>query len=220
MASELESAFAYHEPSTKTVLNYTGFLLIPNIANTCLDKLLYCGLISQLLIGVLWGTPGAQWFDQETERVIQQIWYLGLILLIYEGGLSTSIKALKANILLSTAVAITGICVPMGLPFILKELVSATYLQSFAAAAALSATSLGSTFTILSTTQLITTRLGVVTTSDAMLDDVVGLVTIQIISNVGSADSFSAVTVIRPVFVAGTSESLCCLLCRSDCLLV
>ncbi|KAJ5447897.1 Cation/H+ exchanger [Penicillium cf. griseofulvum] len=202
MASNLDSAFAYHEPSIKTVLNYTGFLLTLNIANTCLDQLLYCGLIGQLFIGVLWGTPGAQWFDQETERVIQQIGYLGLILLIYEGGLSTSIKSLKANILLSTAVAITGICVPMGLSFILKEIVSATSLQSFAAGAALSATSLGTTFTILSTTQLTTTRLGTVTTSAAMLDDVVGLVMIQIISNLGSANSFSAVTVIRPVFVS------------------
>ncbi|KGO70924.1 Cation/H+ exchanger [Penicillium italicum] len=203
MTSESEAAFAYHEPSIKTVLNYTGFLLTLNIANTCLDKLLYCGLIGQLFIGVLWGTPGAQWFDQQTERVIQQIGYLGLILLIYEGGLSTSIKSLKANILISTAVAITGICVPMGLSFILKELVSATSLQSFAAGAALSATSLGTTFTILSTTQLTTTRLGIVTTSAAMLDDVVGLVMIQIISNIGgSATSFNSVTVIRPVFVS------------------
>lgn len=91
----------------------------------------------------------------------------------------------------------------MGLSFILKELVSATSLQSFAAGAALSATSLGTTFTILSTTQLTTTRLGTVTTSAAMLDDVVGLVMVQIISNLGgSTASFSAVTVIRPVFVS------------------
>jgi Kef-type K+ transport system membrane component KefB len=220
--AESEAAFAYHEPSIKTVLNYTGFLLVLNIANTCLDKLLYCGLIGQLFIGVLWGTPGARWFDRETETVIQQIGYLGLILLIYEGkmlpmsklnsqinclqspgGLSTSIKALKANILLSTAVALTGICAPMGLSFILTELVLATPLQAFSAGAALSATSLGTTFTILSTTQLTTTRLGTVTTSAAMLDDVVGLVMVQIISNLGgSAASFSAVTVIRPVFVS------------------
>jgi hypothetical protein len=91
----------------------------------------------------------------------------------------------------------------MGFSFILKELVSATFLQAFAAGAALSATSLGTTFTILSTTQLTTTRLGVVATSAAMIDDVVGLVMVQIISNLGgSAASFSAGTVIRPVFVS------------------
>lgn len=105
--------------------------------------------------------------------------------------------------MVSLCVALTGIGVPMGLSFILKELVGASSLQAFAAGAALSATSLGTTFTILSTTNLIATRLGTVTTSAAMLDDVVGLVMVQIISNLGgSGSSFDAITVIRPVFVS------------------
>lgn len=90
----------------------------------------------------------------------------------------------------------------MALSFILMELVSATPLQAFSAGAALSATSLGTTFTILSTTQLTTTRLGTVTTSAAMLDDVIGLVMVQIISNLGENSSFHPVTVIRPVLVS------------------
>lgn len=119
------------------------------------------------------------------------------------GGLSTSIKSVRANLIVSVCVAITGIGAPMGLSFILSELVGATSIQAFAAGAALSATSLGTTFTILSTTNLISTRLGTVTTSAAMLDDVVGLVMVQIISNLGgSASSFSSLTVIRPVFVS------------------
>jgi Kef-type K+ transport system membrane component KefB len=100
-------------------------------------------------------------------------------------------------------------------------LVSAAPLQAFAAGAALSATSLGTTFTILSTTQLITTRLGTVTTAAAMLDDVVGLVMVQIISNLGgsgsSSSSFSAVTVIRPLFVSIGFALFAFLLC-SFCL--
>lgn len=110
---------------------------------------------------------------------------------------------MRTNLLVSLCVAFTGIGFPMGLSFILIELVGATSLQAFAAGAALSATSLGTTFTILSTTKLIATRLGTVTTSAAMLDDVVGLVVVQIISNLGSStSSFSALTVIRPVFVS------------------
>ncbi|KAJ5346924.1 Sodium/hydrogen exchanger family-domain-containing protein [Penicillium brevicompactum] len=198
-----DAAFAYHEPPITTLLNQTGFLVVLNLVNVCLDKILYCGLIGQLFVGILWGTPGAKWLDRETETVIQQLGYLGLIMLVYEGGLSTSIKSVRANLVVSLCVAITGIGAPMGLSFILNELVGATSLQAFAAGAALSATSLGTTFTILSTTNLISTRLGTVTTSAAMLDDVVGLVMVQIISNLGgSASSFSSLTVIRPVFVS------------------
>lgn len=82
-------------------------------------------------------------------------------------------------------------------------LLGATPLQAFAAGAALCSTSLGTTFTILSTSGLDKSRLGVILSSAAMLDDVAGLVMVQVISNLGqSADSFSAVTVIRPVFVS------------------
>ncbi|KAJ5993436.1 hypothetical protein N7451_009160 [Penicillium sp. IBT 35674x] len=198
-----DAAFAYHEPPITTILNLTGFLVVLNLVNVCLDRILYCGLIGQLFIGILWGTPGAKWLNREAETVIQQLGYLGLIMLVYEGGLSTSIKSVRANLIVSVCVAITGIGAPMGLSFILNELVGATSLEAFAAGAALSATSLGTTFTILSTTKLISTRLGTVTTSAAMLDDVVGLVMVQIISNLGgSASSFSSLTVIRPVFIS------------------
>ncbi|OGM40408.1 putative Na+/H+ antiporter [Aspergillus bombycis] len=210
-----ETAFAYHEPAISTILNQTGFLLVLNLVNVCLDKLVYCGLIGQLFIGILWGTPGAKWLTRDMETVIQQLGYLGLIMLVYEGGLSTSLPSLKANLLLSLVVAITGICAPMGLSFILTELVAATPLQAFSAGAALSATSLGTTFTILSTTDLIKTRLGTVTTGAAMLDDVVGLVLVQIITNLGgSSESFRAVTVVRPVFVSIGFGVGVVLLCR------
>ena len=47
-----------------------------------------------------------------------------------------------------------------------------------------------------------------------MLDDVVGLVMVQVISNLGNSTSnFSAITVIRPVFVSVAFAALCPLLC-------
>jgi len=119
------------------------------------------------------------------------------------GGLDTNFRSLKANLALSTAVAITGIGFPMALSFILQSLVNATPIQAFAAGAALCSTSLGTTFTILSTSGLSATRLGTVLSSAAMMDDVIGLVMVQVISNLGeSADSFSWVTVVRPLAVS------------------
>ncbi len=119
------------------------------------------------------------------------------------GGLSTSLKSLKANLLLSVGVATTGIGLPMGLSFVLRRLMDATYIQCFAAGAALCSTSLGTTFTVLGSSGLIRSRLGVVLTSAAMMDDVVGLVMVQVISNLGQSSSeISAVTVVRPLLVS------------------
>lgn len=130
------------------------------------------------------------------------------------GGLSTSFPSLKANIVLSIFVALTGICVPIALSFTLQGIAGASPLQAFAAGAALCSTSLGTTFTILGTTGLTDTRLGVVLTSAAMLDDVVGLVMVQIISNLGASGSgFNSATVVRPVFVSLGFAVVCPLAC-------
>lgn len=211
----MAASLPYHEPGIVTILVQSSFLIILNLVNVIVDKTLYCGLLGQIFIGVAWGTPGAKWLGETTEDVIVQLGYLGLILLVYEGGLSTSFASLKANLLLSIAVAITGIGLPIGLSFILQDLVGATPLQAFAAGAALCSTSLGTTFTVLSTSGLTKSRLGVVLTSAAMMDDVVGLVMVQVISNLGgSASSFEATTVIRPVFVSLAVAVLTPLICR------
>lgn len=80
-----QAALAYEEPGISTALNLAGLLLALNLINSFLDKFLYCGLIGQLFIGILWGTPGAQWLHRDTETVIQQLGYLGLLMLVYEG---------------------------------------------------------------------------------------------------------------------------------------
>ncbi|KAL1637271.1 hypothetical protein SLS58_009362 [Diplodia intermedia] len=216
MASNSSAAsLPYHEPGITTILIQGSFLVILNVINTILDNTVYCGLLGQIFVGVAWGTPGAKWLSEATEEAIVQLGYLGLILLVYEGGLSTSFASLKANLLLSIAVAITGISVPIGLSFLLQGLAGATPLQAFAAGAALCSTSLGTTFTVLGTSGLTQSRLGVVLTSAAMMDDVVGLVMVQVISNLGgSSSSFSATTVIRPVFVSLAFAVLIPLACR------
>jgi hypothetical protein len=91
--------------------------------------------------------------------------------------------------------------VPIGLSYTLQGLLDATPVQAFAAGAALCSTSLGTTFTVLASSGLASSRLGVVLTSAAMMDDVVGLVMVQVISNLGG-DDFSWVTVVRPVLVS------------------
>ncbi|KAK1622472.1 Sodium/hydrogen exchanger family-domain-containing protein [Colletotrichum phormii] len=198
------SSLAYHEPSIITIAILSGFLLLLNTVNYGLDKLVYCGLIGQVFLGIAWGTPGAKWLSDEMEHSMVQLGYLGLILIVYEGGLSTSFKSLKANLLLSIGVAVTGIAIPMGLSFTLSSLIGATPLQAFAAGAALCSTSLGTTFTVLGTSGLTTTRMGVVLTSAAMMDDVVGLIMVQVVSNLGGGggSDFNAVTVVRPVLVS------------------
>ena len=208
------AALPYQDPPIKTILVLSSFLLVLNAINHVLDRLIYCGLIGQVLIGVAFGTPGTKWLDKSTEQVIVQLGYLGLILVVYEGGLNTNLKSLKANAGITALVALTGICLPIAFAFCLRSLASATNLQAFAAGTALCSTSLGTTFTILSASGLTNTRLGTVITSAAMLDDVVGLVLVQVISSLGSGPaSVHAITVTRPIIVSVGLALLVLLLC-------
>jgi hypothetical protein len=75
----------YHEPGIVTILVLTSFLLLLNILNAALDRVLYCGLLGQVLVGIAFGTPGAKWLSLNTEETVVQLGYLGLILLVYEG---------------------------------------------------------------------------------------------------------------------------------------
>lgn len=97
--------------------------------------------------------------------------------------------------------ASTGVAFPIALSFCLKSLASATSLQAFAAGASLCSTSLGTTFAVLGASGLSATRLGVVLTTAAMMDDIVGLVMVQVISNIGH-ETFTPITVIRPIAVS------------------
>ncbi|KAM5356483.1 hypothetical protein ACJ41O_003129 [Fusarium nematophilum] len=209
----MESSLAYHEPSVTVISILSGFLLLLNLVNYGLDKIAYCGLIGQVALGIAWGTPGAKWLSREVEDAVMQLGYLGLILIVYEGGLATSFKSLKANIGLSSGVAVTGIVLPIGLSFAVKPMLNASPLQAFAAGAALCSTSLGTTFTILGTSGLSSTRLGVVLTSAAMMDDVIGLIMVQVVSNLGGG-SFNAVTVVRPIMVSLAFASAIPIICK------
>lgn len=90
------------------------------------------------------------------------------------------------------AVAITGLLAPILLSLIILHLAFGfTLLQAFSAGAALSTTSLGTTFTVISQAGFGDTRLGAVLTSAAITDDVVGLVLLQVIVSLGQATGTS-----------------------------
>jgi hypothetical protein len=88
MAAEVSgnaASLPYHEPGIVVVLVSTSFLLLLNVLNAALDRLLYCGLLGQVLVGIAWGSPGAKWLSASVEETVVQLGYLGLILLVYEG---------------------------------------------------------------------------------------------------------------------------------------
>ena len=119
------------------------------------------------------------------------------------GGLATDLHLLKQMFVPSILIAITGISVPIGLSFLLIPLfmsMGISKLTAFATGAALSSTSLGTTFAILSAANLTSTRVGAVLVTAAMIDDVVGLVMVRAISSLSG--TVVAETIARTIGVS------------------
>ncbi|KAI1656420.1 Sodium/hydrogen exchanger family-domain-containing protein [Daldinia decipiens] len=198
----------YHEPSIIQLLTLSSFLLALNAINAVLDRALYCGLVGQVLVGVAWGAPGGNWLASELQVAVAQLGYLGLVLLVFEGGAATRADAVRRNLGLSAGVAATGVAAPMALGFaVLGPLAKAGAgvdgKMGFAAGAALCSTSLGTTFAVLEASGLADTRLGAVLGTAAMMDDVLGLVMVQIVSSLGGEGRFDVGNaVLRPVLVS------------------
>jgi Kef-type K+ transport system membrane component KefB len=163
----------YHEPTTVQLLTLASFLVFLPTLHHVFQKVFSAGLLGPLFLGIIYGVPLSNILVLEWQEAFLALGYLGLILVVFEGGLSTRIDLLWQNAALSLVSALVGIGTPMALSF---ALLSAGFkyplVEAFVIGAALSATSLGTTFAIIGA--LGQTRVGTIIMSAAMLDDVVG----------------------------------------------
>ncbi|WWD16245.1 hypothetical protein CI109_100671 [Kwoniella shandongensis] len=183
------SSFTYHEPSPTSLLILTSWLYLLNLFGWLSQYILSAQLLGQILIGIIYGTPLAGWLDESWEEAFVVLGYVGLLLLVFEGGLSSSFSQVISLLHISLCVALTGILLPIGLSFIVIPLASSTPLHAFAAGAALSSTSLGTSLSVLNPTaigfDLRRTRLGTALLSAAVMDDVVAFVLASILKVIG-----------------------------------
>lgn len=147
------------------------------------------GLIGQILMGILYGAPVGNILDLAWQGTFMALGYVGLILIIFEGGLTIRLDLLKANFLLSTIAAAIGIIVPIALCYLLLFLgFGYGALETFIIGASLSTTSIGTTFVVINSSPNVDfthTKVGTVLISAALFDDVVGLIMVSVISDLG-----------------------------------
>ncbi|KAK1075507.1 hypothetical protein LTR33_009520 [Friedmanniomyces endolithicus] len=161
-------------------------------------KIIRAGILGPIIAGIIYGAPLANILPTEWQNTFLALGYIGLILLIFEGGLQARLDLLQANILLSVCAATTGIVFPIGLSFLLLYLgFGYGAVETFIVGAALSSTSLGTTFAVMSsaseTIDFSQTRVGAVLVSAALIDDVSGLVMSSVIQSLGSVSDGGSV---------------------------
>ncbi|KGO64367.1 Cation/H+ exchanger [Penicillium italicum] len=180
----------YHEPGTIDILIVVSFFFFLSLARWVSATAIQAGIIGQIAVGIIYGVPLANILENHWQETFVTLGYVGLILIIFEGGLGARVDLLKQNFTLSMVGAATGVLFPIGLSYLLLYLgFRYDAVETFIIGVSLSATSLGTTFAVISSTSdsvnLAETRVGSVLVSAAVIDDVVGLVMLSVIGDLG-----------------------------------
>ena len=183
----------YEEPGILSLLILISFFFFLSSLGWVFNKVIRAGLIGQILVGVLYGTPVGDILDTKWQETFMVLGYIGLILIIFEGGLTIRLDLLKANFFLSILAAAIGITTPIAFCYLLLYPgFGYGALETFIVGAALSTTSIGTTFIVISNSSnvdLTHTKVGTVLVSAALFDDVVGLIMVSVISQLGEIES-------------------------------
>ncbi|KAF2202910.1 Sodium/hydrogen exchanger [Delitschia confertaspora ATCC 74209] len=186
----------YHEPGIVDILIIVSFFYFLWISEYVSEKVIRAAIIGPIAVGLIYGEPLGNILHHDWQETFLYLGYIGLILIIFEGGLTVRLDLLKANFMLSLVGAAIGVLCPIGFSYLLLYLgFGYGAVETFIIGAALSTTSLGTTFAVIAgaskTVDLSQTRVGAVLVSAAVIDDVTGLVMSSVIHDLGklSGDS-------------------------------
>ncbi|BGP36304.1 hypothetical protein JCM10450v2_000200 [Rhodotorula kratochvilovae] len=180
-----------------------SFLYLAQVARAIANRVFYAGLLGEIAVGVVYG-PVAKILRVEWQETFLLVGYLGLVLIVFEGGLTLQPRTFLPQLPMALLVALIGILLPLAFTFALFSAPTFGYppLQAFTAGSALASTSLGTTFFVLraSGPELSSTAVGEILKGAALIDDIIALVLLSVIQSLGTGDGGAlGWTIGRPV---------------------
>ncbi|MBX9928183.1 MAG: cation:proton antiporter [Gemmatimonadaceae bacterium] len=158
-------------------------------------------VLGELVAGALLGGSVLGWLDP-TEPMIHAIAEIGVIVLLFEIGLETNLRALRAVGGTAMMVAVVGVA----LPFLFGDLVARAFdvatLPALVIGAALTATSIGISSRVLADLGRLKSDEGQVVLGAAVIDDVIGLVILSVVTGVVTGGAVTVASVSRTTFLA------------------
>lgn len=146
-------------------------------------------VLGELIAGVLLGASLLGWLDP-TNPVIHVLAEIGVIVLLFEIGLHTELRAITAVLGVATAVAVVGVVLPMALGYLaVVTLLGMSTIPALVCAAALTATSVSISARVLSDIGQLKSREGQVVLGAAVLDDIAGLVVLSVVTGIVASGS-------------------------------
>jgi len=201
-------AGGHADPVSNVVLGLAIILIAAKLAGHLAVRIGQPAVLGELLAGVVLGGAdllGWQWFHAlETDASIDMLARIGVLILLFEVGLESTVRDMLRVGLPSLAVAVLGVAAPFALGWGVSALLlpdRSVYVHAFIGAT-LTATSVGITARVLRDLGRSTSREARIILGAAVIDDVLGLVILAIVAGViaatdaGGTLSYGAVALI------------------------
>lgn len=194
LAPSIASAAGGHEdPVSIVVLSLALILAGAKLAGDLAARVGQPPVLGELLVGIVLGNltlAGIGWFEGISESVVIEAFAgLGVILLLFEVGLESTVRDMLKVGVTSLLVAVIGVVVPFALGWGVSALLlpeASIYVHAFIGAT-LTATSVGITARVLQDLGASQTPEARVILGAAVIDDVLGLIVLAVVGGVISA---------------------------------
>jgi Kef-type K+ transport system membrane component KefB len=175
-----------------------AILITTRVLSVFAQKFGQPAILGELLGGVVLGASVLGILDP-TDPGIHILAELGLLILLFEIGLATDLRALTRVGGTATVIAVVGVALPFAFGYMALSAMGVGRLAAIVCAASLTATSIGVSTRVLAELGFLQTVEGQVVLGTAVLDDIIGLVILSVIG------SFAAGVAITTAGVARTS---------------
>lgn len=196
-----------HETSFTALLGVlVAVILATRLLGEAAQRVGQPAVVGELIAGILLGGSFLN-ILHAGDPTIHAFAEIGVLVLLFEIGLHTDLRALVGVGNVALTVAAVGVILPFVLGYYAASLLGLELLPSIVCGAALTATSIGISARVLSDLGWLQTREGQVILGAAVIDDVVGLIILSVVSGLagGAAVTFLGVgqtTVIALGFIA------------------
>lgn len=156
-------------------------------------------VIGELAAGLVLGPSLLGWVNPAP--TLQALAEIGVVLLLFEVGMDTDLGRLRRSGSQAVAVALTGFLLPFSLGFVCAYwLFGLSLPTSLFVGGTLTATSIGITVRVFKDLRRDTAREGQIVLGAAVLDDVLGVITLAVLTQFSASGEVSAASVGRIVF--------------------
>jgi Kef-type K+ transport system membrane component KefB len=182
------------------LLVLAAVLLTTRVLSALADKVGQPAILGELVGGIVLGASVLGILDP-ADLTIHTLAQLGLLILLFEIGLATDVRALAKVGGTATVIAVVGVILPFALGYAALTALGIDRIAAIVCAAALTATSIGISTRVLAEMGFLQTAEGRVVLGAAVLDDIIGLVILSVIA------TFAAGVPITTVGILWTSAA-------------